>query len=484
MGPETLAAPGRARHPRGSMSTRARRLRGSVGQTTSEYLGVLVVIAAIVGALATGDIGKEIRTQVLCKVQEIADGKRGGCGGQTTAFRLPIDKDCVLSSSTSSANVGGTVAFIEVGAGNVLIEERLADGRTRITLLDKASAAAKALAGGKLKLGRFGGDWSAEAAAGLSLSGAQVYEFGPGQQAQAAAFRKALGNEGTFSQLVENGFRGPAVTDPGGVKDAIGDWVFGEDDIPRPPSTSTYVEGGVFGDAEATGALGIGPLSGETSAALQAAENVKVTTSGKDKGQMEGTYKLNSDVGASLLADLYGGEGSGEAGLSQQRGTEAKVTYGTRPDGSYGPTQLELKTDTNVARNAKLESEVDGQTLKQAGGYIKDLGLSGSEQTGRKLETVMTLDLSNGQVGQEVLDLVTKGAPITEGSQLIQALRNNAKATLSIYDTTSDEVKGEIAGGLGVNLGLEGGEKQETERLLDSVVAEAGKGFRRRDCGQ
>lgn len=45
------------------------------GQTAAEYLGIIVVVAAIVLAIAGTDIGNTIKTAITTKINEIAGGK-------------------------------------------------------------------------------------------------------------------------------------------------------------------------------------------------------------------------------------------------------------------------------------------------------------------------------------------------------------------------------------------------------------------------
>lgn len=45
--------------------------RGDSGQTSFEYLGIAVVIAVIIGVLATTDIGNAVRAGILDKIADI-----------------------------------------------------------------------------------------------------------------------------------------------------------------------------------------------------------------------------------------------------------------------------------------------------------------------------------------------------------------------------------------------------------------------------
>lgn len=46
------------------------------GQTAAEYLGIIAVIAVIVGVLATTDIGEALRTQITNAIRDIGGGGR------------------------------------------------------------------------------------------------------------------------------------------------------------------------------------------------------------------------------------------------------------------------------------------------------------------------------------------------------------------------------------------------------------------------
>jgi Flp pilus assembly pilin Flp len=52
----------------------AARLQQQRGQTAAEYLGVLVVIAVIIGVLATTDIGDKLKTLITGMIDKISAG--------------------------------------------------------------------------------------------------------------------------------------------------------------------------------------------------------------------------------------------------------------------------------------------------------------------------------------------------------------------------------------------------------------------------
>ncbi|MDX3239291.1 hypothetical protein PV392_27120 [Streptomyces sp. ME03-5709C] len=50
------------------------RVRDDAGQTSFEYLGIAVVIAVIIGVLATTDIGQAVKTGIMSAITRIAGG--------------------------------------------------------------------------------------------------------------------------------------------------------------------------------------------------------------------------------------------------------------------------------------------------------------------------------------------------------------------------------------------------------------------------
>lgn len=49
------------------------RLGDERGQTAAEYLGIIVVIVAIIAILATNDIGEAIRTAIMDQIKDLTD---------------------------------------------------------------------------------------------------------------------------------------------------------------------------------------------------------------------------------------------------------------------------------------------------------------------------------------------------------------------------------------------------------------------------
>jgi len=56
----------------GAERLRRRMANNDRGQTAAEYLGLIVVVAAIIAVLATTDIGNKIKTAISSQIDKIA----------------------------------------------------------------------------------------------------------------------------------------------------------------------------------------------------------------------------------------------------------------------------------------------------------------------------------------------------------------------------------------------------------------------------
>ncbi|MCX5228372.1 Flp family type IVb pilin [Streptomyces sp. NBC_00233] len=59
---------------RAKVGVAARLLRGDRGQTAVEYLGIIVVVVAIVVAITGTDIGQSIKTAITDKIADLTGG--------------------------------------------------------------------------------------------------------------------------------------------------------------------------------------------------------------------------------------------------------------------------------------------------------------------------------------------------------------------------------------------------------------------------
>ena len=79
-----------------------RRLRSETGQTAAEYLGALLIVAVVIGAVALTDIGSRIEYHSRVLVCEIAGGT--DCSGQTSGNPdEPPLQQCIGTDQTTGA---------------------------------------------------------------------------------------------------------------------------------------------------------------------------------------------------------------------------------------------------------------------------------------------------------------------------------------------------------------------------------------------
>ena len=65
----------------GMLDALARRAREQRGQTAAEYMGILLVVAVIIGAVATSGIGGKISDLIGTMIDSISSGDKKAPGG-------------------------------------------------------------------------------------------------------------------------------------------------------------------------------------------------------------------------------------------------------------------------------------------------------------------------------------------------------------------------------------------------------------------
>ena len=222
-----------------------RGLAAERGQTAAEYMGLLLVVALITGALVAAALHTQIANRVALLICRVA-------GSDCAAQQAAVDKTCLVHSTTSKGGAAVTVAIVKVGEEATLIKQVYADGRTVFTLLKNGSVAAELIAGAKARAGKVGFDATASVSAGGKLEGARTYTFTDPQEA--AEFEEQVREHGSFGQVARDAAEG---FDPFGVKDWVLDNTIGEDvdagDLPEPDSEYVNAEVLATGDARAFG---------------------------------------------------------------------------------------------------------------------------------------------------------------------------------------------------------------------------------------
>ena len=111
------------------------------GQATLEYVGVIAVVVLVV---AVGSVAMSAPGYVNATVGGV---RKALCIVTGRECRSLEERPCVVRSRSNDKTVSANIAFIRLQDGRLLLQERLSDGRIRITVTDKAKT------GGELGIG-------------------------------------------------------------------------------------------------------------------------------------------------------------------------------------------------------------------------------------------------------------------------------------------------------------------------------------------
>ncbi|MEU7282588.1 hypothetical protein AB0A69_27995 [Streptomyces sp. NPDC045431] len=181
-----------------------RRLRRDRGATASEYVGVVVVAAAILGALVGTDVDAAIAARFRCLLSfSTGCSAATGDGGRDEAGTPRTDADyepplCQISALSDKAGAKAKVLFIEWGEeygfqqqtfrsstdqnGDGTVDD--GDRLVMMTFTDAASLAAKKDFKPGAKIGRFGSD-QVELGAGIKVTNGDTWVFRSEEEARA-----------------------------------------------------------------------------------------------------------------------------------------------------------------------------------------------------------------------------------------------------------------------------------------------------------
>lgn len=440
------------------MRTFVQRLRGSAGQVSSEYLGVLLVVAVIIATVVVAGPGPTISARLEQLICQIA-------GGDCAA---PEDDDpCTVSSSGREANLNLQILAVDLGQGGSYLREDRSDDTTVFTISDNASIQAALRAGAKARVGNVGFEATAEAAAGGRLEGAQQFTV-PTDEAD--DLEEALRRQGGFGQIVrDNVESGPL----GFAIDPLNDEIFGEDEPDLPEPSSEYVSADAYAGASGAAGATAGPVGGaEIEAALEAAGGARLITSGEDEGNLELYIQLDGSVAGSLSAATLGPGGSGDV---------SGVAVLTLEDGTT-PTELALTLSTGYTGSLNIAQSAEGADLGSLSRVLEEASAGGSAGSGQSLEFGAKLDLTTPENRDAALGLITRGLGGVPG--LVRRFDEDGNLTLQTADVDESEFEAGANVGLGINLGADGGESSSDSETTSALIRRPGDlGFQRRECG-
>jgi hypothetical protein len=447
--------------------------RDQRGITSSDYAGILVLVAAIFLALFALNLDEKVAPAVEKAVCQILGGE--SCDQQVAGE----PERCLIGQSTTSANANVFVAFVQIDKDSILIREDYSDGSSKFTIVDGTEAAGELFAGAKAKVGKLGADLSAEALAGVGLAGGRVFEFD--SQDDADAFQETVQAAGGFDGILRDlasyndevplvGWDNPL----GGIDDWALDQLGVDDDEDLPKPTETYVEGKAFLNGSGDAGAGVGVIDGELKALIEGAGVVKVTTSGDNAGDVEFTVQLDGDASGGFTVATLGGSLGGDVGF--------KATISLDAQNDYRPDKLVLKGNAGYTGSLDTRLLLEADELEDLSKALEKVSLSASQGVGQGFELSAELDLTDpANLAATLRALTSQGRDVLP---LAIAIDENGEIGFDTYDLEASETEGEIKVGLGVGGGGGGSSSSETQRDRSGLVRLPGGTFEPRICKQ
>src|ERR1700754_3044197 len=109
-----------------------KRLRSDAGQTAAEYMGVLLLVAAIIAAIVLTPVGERIAYESKILICKIGGGEN--CAATAGNPDAPKLAKCVVSASDRSLEASVKVFVFKAEGGVAGVKRVSADGTTYITL--------------------------------------------------------------------------------------------------------------------------------------------------------------------------------------------------------------------------------------------------------------------------------------------------------------------------------------------------------------
>lgn len=260
---------------------RGARHRNDRGATAVEYIGMIVVVIAIMLAVSTAGIGKSIGDKIVCAIASIDGGScaKGGTesAGDPNAKFEPATCQTHAKAGTSGGKVKASFRGfgVEFGAeygfeestvrakkdvnGDGTIDEN--DQQVQLTFTDTGSVTGKVEPKAKVKIGDVGKD-KVELGAGLSVAKGDTWVFD--SPAEADQFRKDIERFKTLDRVNDASNLSPLVGGTTEVASWFGKGPKAEEDrlqerIESKLGDKHITTGKISGQANATAGLQFGP---------------------------------------------------------------------------------------------------------------------------------------------------------------------------------------------------------------------------------
>ncbi|MFV8187828.1 hypothetical protein [Streptomyces sp. AF1B] len=339
----------RRRHAYDGSGVRRRHVYDDSGATGTEYLGMVVVSAAIVLGISATGLGQTIYGKLSAEICKVAGG--GNCGSSNQSPDKPLtDADfepalCQVSSVTDKAGSKAKILFWEIGNEYGFQEQHLKaktdvnhDGKVDdkdelvyLTFTDAASVGAKKDFKPGMKLGKFGTD-KVEIGAGIKVTNGDTWVFESPDEAK--QFRDDVEKLQMYQMRREM---------PGGADASLGDsiaYLFGTGPLKDEEETEKRVKDHLGGNRQITyGKVGLdASASAGIKFSLADEKKLSATLGGNFKYSPEVTwtdnaykntksYTYSSSIEYGTTTGYQAGPLSGDYSASRTQTGTVTVTY-------------------------------------------------------------------------------------------------------------------------------------------------------------
>jgi hypothetical protein len=396
-------------------------MRSESGQGTVEYVAIVALVAVVLAAAVAGSavFGAGVANAVTGSIRHAL------CVVTGRVCVVVAQRPCVVRTARDERRETVAIAFVQIGAGRVVLRERLSDGTLRLTVLHRGEAGVTAGFGSSSDARVGGVSLSVGAHAQATVAGivgaGQVFEVRTARQADAIVRRLRA--------------EGSAAVD--GVRRLLRR---GDGDLPR--SDVSFVEGGVAGRLDATLSAGDAGSAGVNGG------GDSVLGRRVDRRTGETTWYLRLDRSLPVFADAMLGSASG---------------------GLDGDALLAVTTDRS-GRATELTALVGGRA--QAGAQVTGVGSVSSG--GTRWEAEARVSLEDPGVRAALAAWRRSPASVDAIRGLGATLRDRARLDVRSYarSATSDSDGASVSAG--VRLGVQLERARESTRLLSASTRPPG----------
>lgn len=457
------------------MPAATKMVRDQSGQSTPEYVAVVVAVTAVLSAITLLDVGGIARGMTgavraaICSI--LPTDCPAGAGG-TAAPANPYLPTEPCTTASSARRVGAKITAFSVGVEGEIEGRRevRSDGTVSVTLRGSGGIGGKIAGGGKARLDNgdivTGGGSYAEASLMGEASGARSYVFR--DQAAADEFISDV-KKWAVENAASIGIRSAPGLGP--VADLIYRNVIADhEDMDFPDAEESYFTGGIRleGKAGVTNTTSYTGVEGALAAGVGGKVNHRT-------GDVTVFYEIFLDGDGTAGLNVFGGARLGGTGTAV-----VALTF----DESGAPTSLQV-TGTAEGRGELPDFVADWESLDDVADGLRSASLDVTAQGTRTWELQGTLDLQTDPatralaVGWLADHLKGPTSPdfIVSSARLARALDRDGVITLKEYEGNVSGIQGEVAAAKGLTFEIGGGYTHEQGRLVSGRYREPGLGF-------